>query len=105
MMFKFVFVMTGGQTNLANLLSKHPESHKYFSQVVYMGGCVNYGNKTPVAEYNIYMDAEAVEFNTKFLFEKNIKFIMIPLDVTHVNTREIQIIFFEKVKLSYPIKT
>ncbi|WP_144558957.1 nucleoside hydrolase [Shouchella miscanthi] len=54
------FVMTGPLTNLALAVKKCPDLPQLLSKVVYMGGAAfTYGNITPAAEYNMYVDPEA----------------------------------------------
>jgi purine nucleosidase len=43
-----------------------------------MGGAT-FGNKTPAAEFNIYVDAEAA----KIVFESGVPLTMVGLDLTH----------------------
>ncbi len=47
------------QTNLALLLSQHPDVVTRLDRVVFMGGSAGIGNATPVAEFNIWHDPEA----------------------------------------------
>ncbi|MEG1690229.1 MAG: nucleoside hydrolase, partial [Hafnia sp.] len=54
-------VATGPLTNIALLLTSHPELHAKISRIVIMGGAAMLGNWTPAAEFNIYVDPEAAE--------------------------------------------
>lgn len=57
---ELTLVMTGPLTNLALALQKCPELPRLIHKVVYMGGAAfTYGNITPTAEYNMYVDPEA----------------------------------------------
>ncbi len=47
------------QTNLALLLTLHPEVLANVERVVFMGGSASLGNVTAVAEFNIWQDPEA----------------------------------------------
>ncbi|NHN28594.1 nucleoside hydrolase [Paenibacillus agricola] len=53
-------VMTAPLTNLALALAKRPQLVHEVKEVIVMGGVVKgFGNVTPVAEYNMYVDPEA----------------------------------------------
>jgi purine nucleosidase len=55
-------IMTAPMTNLALALSKRPQLIHEIKEVIFMGGVVKgFGNVTPVAEYNMYVDPEAVK--------------------------------------------
>jgi len=73
-------VMTAPLTNLALALQEQPDLPDHVDRVVIMGGAVNeYGNITPTAEYNMYVDPEAA----KIVFKAGFKHIvLVPLDVT-----------------------
>ena len=47
------------QTNLALLISQHPEVIDNLDRIVFMGGAVGMGNATAVAEFNVWHDPEA----------------------------------------------
>ena len=47
------------QTNLALLLTLHPEVLENVERVVFMGGSASVGNVTAVAEFNVWQDPEA----------------------------------------------
>ena len=53
-------VPTGPLTNIALLLAAHPELKSKIARIVLMGGAAGPGNWTPAAEFNIYVDPEAV---------------------------------------------
>lgn len=55
-------IMTAPLTNLAEVLDACPEAASLAAEVIVMGGVVQgYGNITPTAEYNIYVDPEAAK--------------------------------------------
>jgi len=74
-----VLVPTGPLTNIALFILKYPELVKRISKIVLMGGGIAFGNVTPVAEFNIFADAEAA----KIVFKSGIPIVMAPLDLTH----------------------
>ena len=49
-------VVTGPMTNIALLLAQHAELKSRIERIVFMGGGMNAGNTTPVAEFNIFVD-------------------------------------------------
>ena len=72
-----VLVPTGSLTNVAQLLTEHPEVRP--ERIVLMGGAIGLGNITPAAEFNIWADPEAAAV----VFESGIDITMVGLDVTH----------------------
>ncbi|HEU4750917.1 MAG TPA: nucleoside hydrolase [Acidimicrobiia bacterium] len=72
-------VPVGPLTNIAVLLSRHPEVAANVSEIVLMGGAIGTGNVTPAAEFNIYVDPEAAYR----VFHSGIPLTMIGLDATH----------------------
>ena len=72
-------VPVGPLTNVALLLSRHPEAAENVERIVIMGGAVAEGNVTPAAEFNIYVDPEAAWR----VFHSGLPVTMIGLDVTH----------------------
>lgn len=72
-------VATGPLTNIALLLTSHPELHAKISRIVIMGGAAMLGNWTPAAEFNIYVAPEAAEI----VFQSGLPIVMAGLDVTH----------------------
>ncbi|MBC7271315.1 MAG: nucleoside hydrolase [Dietzia sp.] len=52
-------VPTAPLTNIALLLRTHPEVVRNIERIVFMGGAVETGNATPVAEFNVWHDPEA----------------------------------------------
>ncbi|QQD84938.1 nucleoside hydrolase [Jeotgalicoccus sp. ATCC 8456] len=75
---KVTLVPTGPLTNIAMALIKALEIKENIDEIVLMGGGT-FGNWTPAAEFNIYVDAEAA----KVVFESGIPIAMFGLDVTH----------------------
>ncbi len=70
----------GPLTNIAMALRKEPGFAQAVKQLVIMGGAIlEYGNVTPLAEFNIYVDPHAAHI----VFHSGIPMTLIPLDVTH----------------------
>ncbi|MGI8858033.1 MAG: nucleoside hydrolase [Thermomicrobiales bacterium] len=72
-------IPTGPLTNIALFLLKYPELKERIAQICLMGGAITEGNKTPSAEFNIYVDPEAA----RIVFNAGLPLTMIGLDVTH----------------------
>lgn len=77
---------TGPLTNIALALSKAPEIKDNIEEIVLMGGGT-FGNWTPTAEFNIWVDPEAA----KKVFDSGIPIVVMGLDITHqaIATREV----------------
>ncbi|WP_339226926.1 nucleoside hydrolase [Oceanobacillus sp. FSL K6-2867] len=75
-------VPIGPLTNIALLFKTFPEVKANIAEVVLMGGAVEGGNATPVAEFNIYADPHAA----KIVFDTDIKIVMCGLDVTRLTS-------------------
>lgn len=75
---KVTLVPTGPLTNIALALIKDPSIKDNIDEIVLMGGGT-FGNWTPAAEFNIYVDAEAA----KVVYESGVPVTMFGLDVTH----------------------
>lgn len=71
-------VATGPLTNIASLLVAYPELGPKIKQIVFMGGACFGGNWTSTAEFNSYVDPEAVAI----VLGSGIKLAMFGLDVT-----------------------
>jgi purine nucleosidase len=70
----------GPMTNIATALAREPTLADRIGQVVLMGGgFFEGGNRTPAAEFNIYVDPEAADL----VFRSGVDVVMMPLDVTH----------------------
>lgn len=71
-------VPTGPLTNIAMALIKEPRIIENIDEIVLMGGGT-FGNWTPAAEFNIFVDAEAA----KVVYDSSVPVTMFGLDVTH----------------------
>ena len=70
----------GPLTNIAMAIRKEPRFAGAVQELVVMGGAIlEYGNMTPQAEFNIYVDPHAAQI----VFHSGIPITLIPLDVTH----------------------
>ncbi|WP_433383165.1 nucleoside hydrolase [Actinoplanes sp. CA-142083] len=72
-------IATGPLTNVALLLSLHPEVLPRIKEVVFMGGSTERGNTTPYGEFNIVTDPEAADI----VLREGLPTTMIGLNVTH----------------------
>lgn len=73
-------VTLGPLTNIALALRQDPTLVSKVSRCVVMGGIgFGYGNITPVAEYNIWVDPEAA----KIVFESGLPMTMVGWDISH----------------------
>lgn len=82
-----VLVATGPLTNVALFLKMYPNLKHKISEIVFMGGSAGRGNRTPYAEFNIWMDPEAADV----VLRSGLPLTMCGLDVTHqaLVTREV----------------
>ena len=71
-------IPTGPLTNVAQLLTAHPEVKDRIGRISMMGGGVTHGNWRPAAEFNIVEDPEAAWT----VFHSGIPITMCGLDVT-----------------------
>ncbi|EHJ08515.1 nucleoside hydrolase [Staphylococcus simiae] len=71
-------VATGPLTNVATALIRRPDIADNIASITLMGGGT-FGNWTPTAEFNIWVDAEAA----KRVFDSGIRINVFGLDVTH----------------------
>jgi purine nucleosidase len=70
----------GPLTNIAMAIRKEPRFASAVKELVIMGGAIlEYGNMTPQAEFNIYVDPHAAHI----VFHSGIPITLVPLDVTH----------------------
>lgn len=76
---KVTLIPMGPLTNIAMFLLKYPELKDKIERISLMGGAIDGGNKTPVAEFNIYVDPEAADI----VFKSGIPIMMAGLDITH----------------------
>lgn len=74
-----VLLATGPLTNLALLTSVHPEALANVREIIWMGGSTGRGNITPYAEFNAWVDPEAVSV----VMASGVPFTMVGLNVTH----------------------
>ncbi|MER6997649.1 nucleoside hydrolase [Streptomyces sp. NPDC000410] len=72
-------VPTAPLTNIALLLTRHPDVAEHIREIVLMGGSTERGNRTPAAEFNIYADPEAADI----VFRSGLPLTMCGLNVTH----------------------
>lgn len=75
---KVTVVAVGAFTNIANLITQHPEVLSKIERLVVMGGSLSGGNMTSVAEFNVFTDPDAA----KIVFNSGLDITMIGLDVT-----------------------
>ena len=75
---KVSLIALGPLTNVAILLASTPEVKTHIKEIILMGGAAVGGNRTPVAEFNIWQDPEAAHI----VFASGIPIIMCGLDVT-----------------------
>ena len=76
---KITLVAIGPLTNIALLLSSYPEVKDNIDKLVIMGDQHLGGNKTPRAEFTIYVDPESAEI----VFKSGIDIVMCGLDITN----------------------
>ncbi len=76
---KVTLVATGPLTNIALFLKMYPQLQDRIEAIVFMGGSASRGNRTPYAEFNIWMDPEACDV----VLKSGLPLTMIGLDVTH----------------------
>ena len=74
-----VLVPTGPLTNIAHLIQERPEVLDKVKEIVWMGGSTTRGNHTPYAEFNAWVDPEAVDVVVK----SGLPFTMVGLNITH----------------------
>jgi purine nucleosidase/pyrimidine-specific ribonucleoside hydrolase len=72
-------IATGPITNVAILLRDRPEQIEGIREIVWMGGSTERGNVTPYAEFNAWVDPEAVQL----VLDSGVPFTMVGLNVTH----------------------
>jgi len=85
-------ITLGPLTNIANVLLKRPDLQTKIKEFVIMGGAIKVsGNKNRVAEFNFFVDPDAVDI----VFKSNVNKILVPLDAC--NNVEMQLYDFEKI--------
>ena len=72
------FITLGPLTNLSALITRFPDVLSHINRVVSMGGGIGLGNITPLAEFNIYCDAESAAH----VFSVVPNLLLAPIDVT-----------------------
>jgi purine nucleosidase/pyrimidine-specific ribonucleoside hydrolase len=72
-------IATGPITNIAIALRDRPELVDRIREIVWMGGSTERGNWTPYAEFNAWVDPEALAL----VVASGIRFTMVGLNVTH----------------------
>lgn len=72
-------VPTGPITNVAVLLEARPDLRPKIREVVWMGGSAERGNRTPYAEFNAWVDPEALEI----VLASGVPFTLVGLNLTH----------------------
>lgn len=72
-------IATGPLTNVAVLLRDRPELAPRISRIVWMGGSTERGNATPYAEFNAWVDPDALDL----VVRSGVDFTMVGLNVTH----------------------
>lgn len=79
-------VPVGPLTNIAMAMRREPAILSKIQEIVLMGGGT-FGNWTPAAEFNIFVDAEAA----KVVFDSGVPITVMGLDLTHqaLATREV----------------
>lgn len=78
---ELTLVAVGKLTNIAELITKHPDCKPWIKQIVIMGGAVRvgYNNKPPAEpEWNIKSDVKAA----KTVFASSLPLLVVPLDAT-----------------------
>ena len=76
---KMVLVAVGPFTNIGTFLLAYPELHHKIEKIHVMGGGVYEGNRTQLAEFNVWNDPEAA----RVVAQSNIPVHFFGLDVTH----------------------
>jgi len=72
-------VTIGPLTNVAKAVLEYPDRMAGFKEIICMGGAFRvYGNTTPVAEFNIFVDPHAAQV----VLDSGIPITFVPLDVT-----------------------
>lgn len=75
---KVTIIATGPLTNIGLFLRRYPELKSKIERISLMGGSVGFGNVTPAAEFNIFIDPEAADI----VFKSGIPITMVGLNAT-----------------------
>lgn len=73
-------IAVGPLTNVATALERAPHIAANLERISIMGGAIGLGNRTPSAEFNIYVDPEAAAA----VFASDVPITLVPLEVTHL---------------------
>ncbi len=76
---RIALVPTGPLTNIAQLIQQHPDVLEKVGRIVWMGGSTTRGNITAYAEFNAWVDPEAIDV----VVQSGIPFTMVGLNITH----------------------
>ena len=76
---EITIIPVGPMTNVAAAMRADPRIIPKIKEIVLMGGSLATHNASPVAEFNIWADPEAMEI----LLQSGCKITLIPLDATH----------------------
>ena len=78
---KITILAVGPLTNVAQLLTKHPDAKAWIKRIAIMGGCVrtSEAGKPAIAEWNIKLDPQAAQT----VFASGIPLVVAPLDATY----------------------
>ena len=76
---EITLIPVGPMTNVAAAMRADPRILPKIKEIVLMGGSLATHNASPVAEFNIWADPEAMEI----LLQSGCKITLIPLDATH----------------------
>jgi inosine-uridine nucleoside N-ribohydrolase len=72
-------IAVGPLTNVAAALQRDPGIRERIERISIMGGAIGLGNRTPSAEFNIFVDPEAASE----VFGSGVPITLVPLEVTH----------------------
>jgi inosine-uridine nucleoside N-ribohydrolase len=73
-------VAVGPLTNVAAALLAEPGIGARLERIAIMGGAIGLGNRTPSAEFNIFVDPEAADV----VLRSGVPLTLVPLEVTHL---------------------
>lgn len=97
---KVTIIAVGPLTNIALLISTYKETLKNIDELIFMGGALGRGNKTPLVEYNMGADPHAA----KIVFDSGLKMTMLGLEMgdnARINQKEVSKIDTPLAKLFY----
>ncbi len=103
---EITLVAVGPLSNIAQLLTEHPDCKPWIKRLVIMGGSVRvgYNNKPPIsAEFNIRADAKAAQI----VFNAGLPLVVAPLDATTMLKLEepgLKRIFAAGTQLNYHVQ-